>query len=159
MFYGAERWEPRLILRQIALMQFSYYAALSVLFFGFDAIFGYEFGLQQLFSYSSIRFTDGRGWLACIIFVIASLASAWALRVFVERSKKCLDFTLTLHLIHFVATWIYGGFPKAWEWWIAMILSCIIMSVLGEFFCMRKEMREIPLTGASPARPSKDSAP
>jgi protein SYS1 len=61
------------------------------------------------------------------------------------RAKKCLDFSVTLFLMHlFVSVW-HGGFPRRIEWWIVHIAATITMIVLGEYLCIRRELDEIPL--------------
>ena len=35
------------------------------------------------------------------------------------------------------------------SWWITNIVVIVIMTVLGEFLCMRTEMKEIPLGTSS----------
>lgn len=67
------------------------------------------------------------------------------LAIIVEKSKKCLDFSVTLFLIHIVLCSIYGGFPSTWDWWIIHILGMICMTVLGEYFCSKRELSDIPL--------------
>ena len=61
--------------------------------------------------------------------------------VVVERAKKCLDFTATVHLIHLCCTVMYDGFPGSWEWWVINFVSVVVMALLGEFLCMRREMQ------------------
>jgi uncharacterized membrane protein len=67
------------------------------------------------------------------------------LAVIVEKSKKCLDFSVTLFLLHLTLTTFYGGFPTVLDWWIVHVLGTILMVVLGEYLCSRREMEEIPL--------------
>jgi hypothetical protein len=40
---------------------------------------------------------------------------------------------------------VYGGIPSTWDWWIVHVLGVIIMILLGEFFCSRRELSDIPL--------------
>ena len=60
-------------------------------------------------------------------------------------TKKCLDFTATWHILHLCGCTLYDGFPNSWEWWAVAIANLIVMSLLGEYLCMRREMRDIPL--------------
>jgi protein SYS1 len=60
----------------------------------------------------------------------------------VERAKKVLDFSCTLHAFHLFIT-VLVGVPTQWTWWILMGVSLLVMTLLGEFLCMRKELREI----------------
>jgi hypothetical protein len=63
----------------------------------------------------------------------------------VEKSKKCLDFSFTLFLIHLGFCTVYDGMPATWDWWIVNIFGTIIMILLGEYVCSLREMKEIPL--------------
>ena len=65
--------------------------------------------------------------------------------VIVEKSKKVLDFSVTLFFIHFVLCILYNGFPSTWDWYIVHILASIVMILLGEYLCSRREMEDIPL--------------
>lgn len=44
-----------------------------------------------------------------------------------------------------VSCWYHSGFPTSLEWWIINVVSIIMMALLGEFLCMKREMQEIPL--------------
>jgi hypothetical protein len=65
--------------------------------------------------------------------------------VIVEKSKKCLDFSVTLFIIHFIFCVMYNGFPATWDWYIVHVLGTIMMILLGEYICSRRELDEIPL--------------
>ena len=67
------------------------------------------------------------------------------LAIIVEKSKKCLDFSVTLFLIHIILSSIYGGFPSTWDWWIIHILGMIMMVLFGEYACSKRELSDIPL--------------
>ena len=60
-----------------------------------------------------------------------------------ERAKRVLDFTVTLHLYHLFFTILYSGFPTYWIWWVSMFVSLLTMTLLGEYFCMQRELQEI----------------
>ena len=67
------------------------------------------------------------------------------LAVVVEKSKKCLDFSITLFLVHLMVCTLYGGFPMKLDWWVVHVFGTIIMVVLGEYVCSRRELDDIPL--------------
>jgi len=69
-----------------------------------------------------------------------------ALVVIVERAKKCLDFVATLFVLHIVLCSLYSGFPTQLWWWLSLFGSALVMTLLGEYLCMRHEMREIRLS-------------
>ena len=68
----------------------------------------------------------------------------------VERSKKCLDFTATVYILHAVVTVAFGGFPRSATWWLTEGLAMLAMVLLGEFLCSRREMRDIVLPTVEP---------
>jgi len=70
--------------------------------------------------------------------------SGFYLSGIVQRAKKCLDFTVTTFGVHFLLSAVIRGFPLSVDWWAAMVVCFIAMGGLGEWLCMRHEMREIP---------------
>ena len=44
-------------------------------------------------------------------------------------------------MVHLCLCVWYGGFPIAWEWWAVNAMSLVLMALLGEFLCMRREMQ------------------
>lgn len=79
--------------------------------------------------------------------IFKSFFRSLALWYFVQRTKLCLDFTVTAHLIHLILCWSYSGsFPSTLSWWLLSIIDVTIMCVCGEFLCMRTEMKSIPLS-------------
>ena len=72
-----------------------------------------------------------------------SAASLWAI---VQRTKLCLDFSSTAHLLHLTASLIYNSaWPSSASWWVLQFSCATITCVLGEFLCLRSEMKSIPL--------------
>ncbi|KAL0441558.1 UNVERIFIED_CONTAM: protein SYS1 [Sesamum radiatum] len=37
---------------------------------------------------------------------------------------------------------IYGGWPSSITWWVVNITSLAVTALLGEYLCMRRELRE-----------------
>ena len=70
---------------------------------------------------------------------------SFLMAIIVEKSKKCLDFSFTLFIVHLLIVCAYDGFPSTWDWWIVHICSMITMVLLGEYLCARREMEDIPL--------------
>ena len=60
---------------------------------------------------------------------------------------QCLDFSVTMYLLHLVFSIMYGGLPHSLAWWITNIVSLVITILVGEFLCMRSELAAIPVTG------------
>lgn len=100
--------------------------------------------MDRIFSDQYLHLWHSSGWPdVCAIF-LSSLLGAVLLAIIVEKSKKCLDFALTLFMVHLFLVIFYHGFPKM-EWWIVHICATIVMILLGEYVCSRKELDEIPL--------------
>lgn len=75
------------------------------------------------------------------------LVSAYLLKIFVERSKSCLDFSITYYLIHFLLVWLYSGsIPDTFIWYFVNSVAACIMCVMGEYLCRREELKLIPIS-------------
>ncbi|XP_065332013.1 protein SYS1 homolog isoform X2 [Cloeon dipterum] len=139
-------WDPILIISQIFALQFVIYCTLGIWNAFTTAIAGLPRSLDCLFSYQYIHVRDNTGQLVITSFVINSLTGALALWFIVQRTKQCLDFSATAHLIHLFVCWSYNGyFPVSMSWWVLNTVCLAIMCVCGEFLCMRTELKSIPL--------------
>mmetsp|Transcript_4969 Transcript_4969/g.5752 ORF Transcript_4969/g.5752 Transcript_4969/m.5752 type:complete len:159 (+) Transcript_4969:347-823(+) len=145
-FYGPQQWDPRLICAQIVALQSVSYIGFGLLLGFFHELFGSELNLDQFFSFSVVDAGTSNGWVVIVCTLFNSLLCAGVLCLVVERAKKCLDFAFTTHLIHLSFSSIYDGFPSTWEWWLLNLASLVIMAVLGEYLCMRRELREIRIS-------------
>ena len=47
---------------------------------------------------------------------------------------------------------LYDGLPDHWEWWAVNGMSVVLMALLGEYLCMRRELQDIPLFGGQSAK-------
>lgn len=83
-------------------------------------------------------------WLTCTCSV--ALSSAIYMVYLIERAKKCLDFSATVYIIHLFICIMYGGWPSSITWWVVNATGIAVMALLGEFLCIRRELREIPIT-------------
>lgn len=63
----------------------------------------------------------------------------------IKRAKKCLDYVSTIYILHLFLCWMNDHFPSNWDWWIVNFCSFLIMAVLSEYLCIRKEMKVIKL--------------
>jgi len=151
MFYISAVWDPRLIIAQIFTMQTFYYLFMGVVLWILDLLSGnIESIMDQMFLFKLMEFTSLVGGLTIIASFLTSIAGSFFLIYIVERSKKCLDFTATVYILHAIACIIYSKqFPNSWTWWGINLLSLVIMAVLGEYLCMRRELRAIPLKSAN----------
>ena len=101
--------------------------------------------LDRIFTSKYLQLWTAKGWADNSAIILSSVFGAVLLALIVEKSKKCLDFSMTLFVIHFMICTLYGGFPASWDWWIIHVMGLIVMVLLGEYFCSRVELRDIPL--------------
>ncbi|CAB1353916.1 unnamed protein product [Coregonus sp. 'balchen'] len=122
-------WDPVLILSQIVLMQCIYYSFLGLWLAGVDSLVQTNRSLDQIFSYE-----------------VSPPGIAMGLWFFIRRGKQCLDFTITVHFFHMIGCWIYNAhLPAALSWWLVNVACMALMAVIGEYLCMRTELRAIPV--------------
>lgn len=86
-------------------------------------------------------------------FSLLYLNRAGYLVYLVERAKKCLDFSATLYIIHTFICIIYGGWPSSLTWWVVNVSGLAVMALLGEYLCIRRELREIPIARYRASKP------
>ncbi|KAH0619099.1 hypothetical protein JD844_018765 [Phrynosoma platyrhinos] len=156
-------WDPALILSQIVLMQAVYYSSLGLWLALVDSLVQNSPSLDQIFSYevghsslgweseilTVLGFSTSPGRLAMMAFILNALTCAIGLLYFIRRGKQCLDFTVTVHFFHLLGCWIYNThFPTALTWWLVHTVCTALMAVIGEYLCMRTELKEIPLNSA-----------
>lgn len=138
-------FNPRLIFAQICSLQCYHYLFLGILFQTNHLFYGTSITLERIFTDKYIEVWAWRGWPDISAILLSSLLGSVLLAIIVEKSKKCLDFSVTLFLIHILSSAIYGGIPSTLDWWIVNLSGMIIMTLFGEYLCARKELDEIPL--------------
>ncbi|WOK95784.1 hypothetical protein Cni_G04491 [Canna indica] len=146
MFYGTIVWDPWLIVAQIVCLQCLYYLSLG---FFMSILVGTRVSRMSLiyfFDFSTLTASTVTGWCAIASFILSSLAGAVLLLYLIERAKKCLDFSATLYIIHLFICIVYGGWPSSITWWVVNVTGLALMSLLGEWLCIRRELQEIPMT-------------
>ncbi|KAL7424683.1 hypothetical protein Q5752_000367 [Cryptotrichosporon argae] len=85
---------------------------------------------------------DRRGWLLGAAWIAATAVDILPLYHLVRRPTHILDFSLTLNLVHLIFTTYYAGaFPTALFYWVVQALGALLMIVVGEQLCVRREMR------------------
>lgn len=145
MFYGAIVWDPWLILSQIVCIQCLNYVSLGLLLWFLVGLHVPRFTLQYFFDFSMFTTSTRTGWCIIAAFLLNALAGAGFLLLVVERAKKCVDFTVTMYIIHLFLCLLYGGLPSSITWWVVNGIGIVIMAVLGEWLCLRREVKEIPI--------------
>jgi len=142
---NANTFNPRLIFSQMTALQSIHYLVLSIIFQINHFTFGTTVTIDRMFTAKYLNIWERNEWVDCSAILLSSVIGAFLLTIIVEKSKKCLDFSVTYTTIHLLLCTLYNGFPASWDWWILNVLGMIIMTVLGEFLCSRLELKEIPL--------------
>ncbi|XP_020244252.1 protein SYS1 homolog isoform X1 [Asparagus officinalis] len=150
MFYGAIVWDPWLIVSQIVCLQCLYYLTLGFFMTILVGTRVSRMSLMYFFDFSTLTAATVTGWCAIVSFFLSSAAGAGYMFYLVERAKKCLDFSATLYLVHLFLCIIYGGWPSSITWWIVNFTCLALMALLGERLCIKRELREIPITRLRP---------
>lgn len=145
MFYGAVVWDPWLIVAQIVCLQCMYYITLGLLLTVLVGTRVSRLSLVYFFDYVTVTTSTVTGWCVCASFLLSSAAGAVYMLYLIERSKKCLDFAATIYIIHLCICIVYGGWPSSIAWWIVNGTGIALMALLGEYLCIRRELREIPI--------------
>ncbi|KAI4329274.1 hypothetical protein L6164_021557 [Bauhinia variegata] len=146
MFYGAAVWDPWLIVAQIVCLQCLYYVTLGVFLSILVGTRVSRMSLVYFFDYVTISTFTVTGWCVIAAFLLSSTAGAVYMLYLIERAKKCMDFSATLYIIHLFICIVYGGWPSSITWWVVNGTGIAVMALLGEYLCIRREQRPIPIT-------------
>ncbi|KAM3699837.1 hypothetical protein ACJW31_05G056000 [Castanea mollissima] len=146
MFYGTAPWDPWLIVAQILCLQCLYYLSLGVFLTFLVGTRVSRMSLVYFFDYAAVTTSTVTGWCVITSFLLSSLAGAGIMLYLIERAKKCLDFSATVYIIHLFICIIYGGWPSSITWWVLNGTGVAVMALLGEYLCIKRELREIPIT-------------
>lgn len=146
--FRSSLWDPILIVAQICMMQASFYLCLGIWIFFLDVIGRFDLSLDQMFTQSDLGLYEDSGRTNLIAYSLNCLTCAAILWLVVGRTKQCLDFAATVHIGHFFGCWLVNGYvPQTFWWWMINITCVALMTVLGEYLCMRSDMKAIPLMG------------
>lgn len=138
-------FNPKLIVYQMVALQAFYYLSLGALLAVFHVLFGTSITMDHFFSTKYMNSQSATGWVEIAATVIAALFGSLLLSLIVEKSRKCLDFTFTLYLVHLIVCSAAKGVPETWDWWIVHGVALVVMVVIGEYLCSRRELQDIPL--------------
>lgn len=145
MFYGTMVWDPWLIVSQIVCLQCLYYLSLGMFMWILVGSRVPRLTLFYFFDFTALSVSTVTGWCILGAFFLNALAGAGYMFLLVERAKKCLDFSATLYIIHLFLCLLYGGWPSSVTWWVSNCIGLAIMALLGEWLCIRRELRDIPI--------------
>jgi len=148
-FYGTTVFDPILIVAQIIVLQCIWYLTLGVFL---QILRGGGGGSLTLFPFFDPQAVgggkaraSGLAWRTAFAFLLSSAVGAGFLAITVERAKKCLDFATTLYILHLVLVICYAGWPTRFEWWLLQLACLATTAIGGEYLCLQREMRDIPL--------------
>ncbi|KAL9463370.1 hypothetical protein AB3S75_001225 [Citrus x aurantiifolia] len=145
MFYGSVVWDPWLIVAQIVCLQCLYYLTLGVFVSIFVGTRVSHMSLVYFFDFATVTASTVTGWCVIASILLTSVAGAGYMFHLIERAKKCLDFSATVYIIHLFISIVYGGWPSSITWWVVNGTGLALMALLGEYLCIRRELREIPI--------------
>ncbi|KAL5729333.1 hypothetical protein ACHQM5_002304 [Ranunculus cassubicifolius] len=148
MFYRASVWDPCLIVSQIVSLQCLYYLTLGLFMSLLVGTRVSRMSLVYFFDFSALTTSTGTGWCVIASFLLTALAGSGYVFYLIERAKKCLDFSATLYMIHLFICIVYGGWPSSITWWVVNVSCLALMALLGEWLCIKRELREIPMPTA-----------
>ncbi|XP_030526167.1 protein SYS1 homolog isoform X1 [Rhodamnia argentea] len=150
MFYGAVAWDPWLIVAQIVCLQCLYYLTLGLFLSLLVGTRVSRMSLVYFFDFAAVSTSTVTGWSVIACFVLTAVAGAGYMLYLIERAKKCPDFSATLFIIHLLICIIYGGWPSSITWWVVNGTGLAVMALLGEYLCIKRELREIPIARYRP---------
>lgn len=133
------------ILKQICILQFVFYFAFASVALFVSVLFGIHFQIGNIWDHAKYGFDTDESALVSLIFYFSIVVVSAVLPAVVERTRKCLDFVITLAFIHLVLSSLSHGFPWHLHWWLIVVSGCTACTLIGEYLCMREEQREIPL--------------
>lgn len=141
-FRGQATWDPTLIILQIATVQLLSYSSLALLLVLACEASGYSPSTVYIFQHEEINSTR----LIILAHCINSFVSAFLIKTFVERSKLCLDFSLTYTVIHFILVWYYSkSIPTSFLWYFTYATITTVMCLTSEFLCRHEEIKSVPI--------------
>lgn len=146
LFAGDRGFDPVTIIMQIVALQLSYYASLTLCiclcnFFGGNL----RPNLAQIFNTEAFdRSVPMYGWATLFANILNIPFVVLGEALIVEKAAKCLDFTLTIFIVHSAVAWAFFEFPGLGFNYL-FIQTCLITvtCLLSEFLCMKLETQEI----------------
>ena len=145
LFAGQRGFDPKTIVLQIIALQLVYYFTLSLSVIVVDALTGHQRHMGQLFSNTVFDMKMDYSFVTLIAHLINILPTVVAEAYIVEKANKCLDFTLTIFIIHLCCTSFTYKFPQTFAWWFYHSVLVTITVLAAEAFCLKLETAEIKI--------------
>jgi len=142
---------PLIVLRNIFLIQLSFYGIYLFTVFSLDLIAAEPFWSTQVFTSLECSFFDRRGLVAFFGLILSLASLAIPLTTIVRQSSNMLDYCFTVSFLHFVVVCcVIGGFPASGAWWTSLIIGLLFAFVTTEFVSHRLELMSYQSTLARP---------
>ncbi|KAI8321807.1 hypothetical protein GQ54DRAFT_261094, partial [Martensiomyces pterosporus] len=139
-------WDPVLILSQIATVQCFGYSTFSFCMVVANLLTDIPLGPQLLFDSRLVRGDTVEGWVIGGGLLAIGFTNILPLVYMVERSRLCIDFSLTFYIIHLILVWWHqGGPPNTLLWWLVVGASGSAMAFVGRAACLRRELLPIAI--------------
>ncbi|KAJ2712662.1 hypothetical protein H4R19_002642 [Coemansia spiralis] len=146
-------WDPVLIVAQIVTLQCFGYSTFSALMAGASVLTDVRLGPQLLFDARLVRGDTVEGWVIGAGLLAMGAANILPLVYMVERSRLCVDFSLTFFAVHLILVWWHQAAPPlTLPWWLAVATSGALMAVGGRAACLRRELLPIAIRSYMPVR-------
>ena len=151
--WSSARFDPLLIVAQIACMQCLFYAALCPFVLCARALAAgralvADFALDALFV--PARVVSAGVFPALCAHVCAAAVCAAGLVFVVGKAKRCWDYATTICVLHALASLcVARGACGVFWWWAILVATGLVCTFLGEYLCMRHELRAIPIRSHS----------
>ena len=139
-------FDPFLVVTQICLLQALHYlsvGAVMVAVYGLATLQAPTLGM--IFDPSLLDLTTSEGLAIAVSQLASAVLGAYYLLHVVGRSKKCLDFAVTLYVFHTIAAALFSSFPTNGVWWMLTLADLCAMTLVSEYLCMKRELREIAI--------------
>ena len=133
-----------MVLLQIFCLESLFYLSFVASTVFVDTLFGFRFGLSKFFDATQFSFEDaGKAALCLTLWGSLLFVAFWMPRI-IERTRKCLDFVVTICFLHLIFSTIFVAFPSRFSFWLVWVVGAVTSTLLGEHLCMVEERKEIP---------------
>lgn len=125
---------------EIVTLQLCYYFTLTLLIIAVDDLMGHRMHIGQLFDPRAFELSHKYGYTNLIVHVLNIPFVVAAEAFIVEKANKCLDFTVTIFILHVIAVccW-FGHFPLNFRFYLINGIIIVVTVLAAECFCMRLE--------------------
>eukprot|EP01054_Gregarina_sp_Poly1_P009716 Gregarina_sp_Poly_1__9715@NODE_617_length_7122_cov_220_571368_g473_i0_p3_GENE_NODE_617_length_7122_cov_220_571368_g473_i0NODE_617_length_7122_cov_220_571368_g473_i0_p3_ORF_typecomplete_len206_score22_73SYS1/PF09801_9/2_2e32DUF4491/PF14898_6/4e03DUF4491/PF14898_6/0_011DUF4381/PF14316_6/7_3e02DUF4381/PF14316_6/0_96TMEM138/PF14935_6/1_1e03TMEM138/PF14935_6/0_31_NODE_617_length_7122_cov_220_571368_g473_i036694286 len=141
--YGSSTFDPRYIVLQILVIQIAFYGLFSTALILAAAVSRTPIGVSVLVDPSRVVYSTLEGRIIAIATLLTSVILGVFVSWVVERSRKCLDFCVTVFFLHGLAVCLISQFPLTLAWWILQGLACVSTILVSERLCRHKESEEL----------------